>query len=214
LPSFRLEHVLEAGKTGRMWELKGRQMTIGQSAGDITFPGDARMARLHARLTVEPGQLHVEDLSNNGVFVRLVGTYMLQEGDGVLIGTQMLRFHENSEALSAAAFTGTAIRNVANLLHAPVAEFVAIGQDGEEAGRRYPLHQEEVTFGRSGATYSFPDDAFLSRVHARVYHRGENFFIEDNSRNGTYLKVRGKAPVPAGSTLIIGSQLFRVGQEK
>jgi class 3 adenylate cyclase/pSer/pThr/pTyr-binding forkhead associated (FHA) protein len=211
LPKFRLEQVVP-GATGQVWELKGKQMTIGRGAADIKFPDDPRMAPLHARLTADVGQLYVEDPGDNGVFVRLVATYTLQDNDVVLVGTQMLRFQEKREALSAAACTGTSIMNLAGMINASVAEFVALGPEGEETAR-YPLNQTEVTFGRSGATYSFPDDGFMSRTHARIYHRGENFFIEDQSRNGSYLKVRGRMPVPPSSTLIVGSQIFRVTQE-
>jgi len=45
-----------------------------------------------------------------------------------------------------------------------------------------------------------------------VYHRGEDVYLEDlGSRNGTYVKVRGKAPLPNGASVMLGSQLFRVG---
>jgi adenylate cyclase len=212
LPTFKLQHIV-SGKSSREWELRGKQMTMGQLAGDITFPDDKRMAPQHARLTADMAQLCVEDLSDRGVFVRLVATHTLQDQDVVLLGAQLLRFQEEGEALAAAASTGTALLNLAAMLDAPPAEFVAMRPDGTETGKRYALTKEEVTFGRTGATYNFPADEFMSRTHCRVYHRGENFFIEDKSRNGTFLKVRGKVPAPAGSTLIIGSQLFRVVQE-
>jgi class 3 adenylate cyclase len=212
LPVFKLQHVMR-GNTSQQWELRGKAMTIGQSAADITFPDDTRMAPTHARVTADAAQLCVEDLSNRGVFVRLVATHTLQEQDVVLMGAQMMRFSEEKEALSAAAHTGTALMNLASLLKAPPAQFICIRPDGSETGKNYPLSQEEVTFGRTGATFDFPSDEFMSRIHCRVYHRGENFFIEDKSRNGTYIKVRGKVPAPNGSTLIVGSQLFRIVQE-
>ncbi|MGI9101439.1 MAG: adenylate/guanylate cyclase domain-containing protein [Terriglobales bacterium] len=211
LPTFVLEHVV-AGSGGRKWELKGKKLTIGQTTGDVTFPDDGRMAEVHARFSADVGQLLVEDLSDYGVFVRLVATYTLQENDVILMGTQMLRLHQKAEALHAAASTGTGITNLSALIHAPVGELVVIGPDGQDTAVTYPLNHSEVTFGRSGSTFSFPDDEFMSRTHAKVYHRGENFFIEDCSRNGTFLKVRGKVPVPPGSSVIIGSQIFRVSQ--
>ena len=211
LPKFKLLQVSGGGK-GRSWDLKGKQVTMGQSSGDIAFPDDPRMAPAHARLTADVGQFYVEDLSNRGIFLRLVATYTLQADDVVLMGGQMMRFQESAEALSAAAHTGTALMNLASILEASPAEFARIRPDGSPTGQTYPLNREEVTFGRTGTTYEFADD-FMSRTHCRIYHRGENFFIEDCSRNGTYLKVRGKVPVPPGSTLIIGSQLFQVTQE-
>ncbi len=210
LPTFKLQHLV-AGASDKEWELKGKELKIGQSTGEVTFQNDTRMAPLHARFTSDAGQVCVEDLSTHGIFVRLVATYTLQEHDIVLMGAQMMRFEETAEAVTAAAMTGTAIVKVSTILEEPVAQLVRVRPDGAEEGSRYALNQEVVTFGRSGCTYNFQDD-FMSRTHARVYHRGENFFIEDCSRNGTYLKAQGKVPVPPGSTVIIGSQLFRVAQ--
>jgi pSer/pThr/pTyr-binding forkhead associated (FHA) protein len=53
----------------------------------------------------------------------------------------------------------------------------------------------------------------MSSIHARVYQRGEDYFIEDlGSRNGTFLKARGKTLVPMGTTVQIGGQQFKVNQ--
>lgn len=208
-PRFKLLHIV-TGSEGRDWEMGAQPLTIGRGGADIAFPDDSRMAPLHARLSAQAGQVTVEDLSDYGVFVRLVATYTLQQDDLILMGTQMLRFAEEDEAVRAAASTGTSMHNLAAMLNEAPAELIAIGADGQPSGVRYPLTQDEVTFGRSGTTYTFPADAFMSRTHCRVYHRGENFFVEDLSRNGTFVKVRGETPVPPGSTLIVGSQLFQV----
>jgi adenylate cyclase len=212
LPTFKLQHMVPGGAT-QEWAVKSKPVIIGQASGEIVFSNDSRMAPQHALLTANTGQLCVEDLSDRGIFVRLVATHTLQNRDVILVGTQMMKFMERSEELAAAAHTGTALMNLAAALDAPPAEFIGIRPDGSETGARYPLKQEEVTFGRSGTTYVFEKDEFMSRTHCKVYHRGENFFIEDCSRNGTYLKVQGKAPVPPGSSLIVGSQLFRVSQQ-
>lgn len=212
LPTFKLQHIVPGGQA-QEWSVRSKPVIIGQSTGDIVFSGDMRMAPQHARLTADTGQLCVEDLSNRGIFVRLVATHTLQSGDVVLMGTQMLKFLEHSDALSEAAHTGTSVMNLAAVLNAAPAEFIGIRPDGAETGLRFPIQQEVVTFGRTGATYNFDKDEFMSRTHCRIYHRGENFFIEDCSRNGTYLKVQGKAPAPPGSSLIVGSQLFRVTQQ-
>ena len=74
-----------------------------------------------------------------------------------------------------------------------------------------PLNEEEVSFGRSRGTYIFPEDPFMSRAHCKIYHRGEDFYLEDvGSRNGTFVKVRSKTPVPTGATVLVGSQVFRI----
>lgn len=212
LPTFKLQHMVPGGAT-QEWLVRSKPVIIGQSSGEIVFANDMRMAPQHALLTANTGQLCVEDLSDRGIFVRLVATHTLQSRDIILVGTQMLKFVERSDELAAAAYTGTALVNLVAALDAPPAEFIGIRPDGSETGAHYPIQQEEVTFGRSGTTFTFEKDEFMSRTHCKVYHRGENFFIEDCSRNGTYLKVQGRAPVPPGSSLIVGSQLFRVSQQ-
>jgi len=212
LPTYKLQHMVPGGAM-QEWQVRSKPIIIGQNSGDIVFANDVRMAPQHALLTADTGQLCVEDLSDRGIFVRLVATHTLQSRDIILVGTQMMKFLERSDEVAAAAYTGTALTNLAAALDAPPAEFIGIRPDGSETGARYPIQQEEVTFGRSGTTFAFEKDEFMSRTHCKVYHRGENFFIEDCSRNGTYLKVQGKAPVPPGSSLIVGSQLFRVSQQ-
>ncbi len=55
-------------------------------------------------------------------------------------------------------------------------------------GELYPLG-EEITVGRGGGCgIVLPDDSFVSTVHARLFRRGNDVFVEDlGSRNGTFL---------------------------
>jgi len=58
-------------------------------------------------------------------------------------------------------------------------------------GETYPLN-DELTVGRGGGCgVVLPDDQFVSTVHARLFRRGDDLFVEDlGSRNGTF--VNGK----------------------
>jgi class 3 adenylate cyclase/pSer/pThr/pTyr-binding forkhead associated (FHA) protein len=211
-PNYKLQHIRKDGSMGQEHQLKGNKLSLGRSQGDLQYPSDVTLAPLHARFTVEDGQLFVEDLSEGkGVFVRLVATYTLQDGDAVLMGKQLLLFREKAEAIAAAAATGTTVTDVSKMIAEPVAQFMRITPEGNEDGARFPLQEQEVTWGRSKGTYVFPDDGFMSRSHAKVYQRGENYFLEDvGSRNGTFIKVRGKTPVPVGSMVLAGGQLLKV----
>jgi FHA domain len=55
-------------------------------------------------------------------------------------------------------------------------------------GELYPLG-EEITVGRGGGCgIVLPDDTYVSTVHARLFRRGSDVFVEDlGSRNGTFL---------------------------
>ncbi len=72
-------------------------------------------------------------------------------------------------------------------------------------GELYPLG-EEITVGRGGGCgIVLPDDHFVSTVHARVFRRGDEVYVEDlGSRNGTY--VNG-APVASPIRLRRGDRV-------
>ena len=214
VPKFKLEHIRKDGTVGNIHELKEGKLTVGRIDGDLKFQADPQMGDVHAHFSVDRGQLYVEDLSGGkGVFVRLIATYTLQNGDVVMMGRQVFQFREKSEAVAAAAATGTAITEVASILNEPVAQFMAVTPTGVDESVRFPLHEQEITWGRNKGTYVFPDDGFMSRAHAKVYQRGDTFFLEDiGSRNGTFIKARGKAPVPVGAMVLVGGQLLRVAQ--
>lgn len=216
LPKFRLQHIRKDGSVGSDHELKDGKLTVGRAEGDLKFPADSQLAPLHARFEAEKGQLLVEDVSpdDRGVYVRLIATYTLQDGDVLMMGRRAFRFKEKPEAMAAAAAVGSTITDLSQLMKEPVAEFLALKADGSvEEGMRFPLNEQEVTWGRTKGTYTFPEDGFMSRAHAKVYQRGENFFLEDTgSRNGTFVRARGRAPVPVGAMVLVGGQLLKVTQ--
>jgi pSer/pThr/pTyr-binding forkhead associated (FHA) protein len=209
LAGFRLQHLKHDGSMGAEKHVTTGSLTIGASEGDWVFQGDPKLAPLHARFSVEGDQVRVEDLSGGrGVFVRLASVYTLQDADQIVMGNQMLTFREKPMAMAAAAATGTQLVDLTAMLEEPVAELV--GGDRMHA-QHFPLVEETITWGRTKGTYTFPDDHFMSGAHCRIYQRGENFFLEDTgSRNGTFVRVRDKAPVPLGTTVRVGGQIFRV----
>lgn len=212
VPRYRLTRILKDGSIGDQFKLVNDKLDVGRLRGDAQFPDDDKMAPLHAKFSLEKDQLFVEDLSGvSSVFIGLIATYTLRDGDIIRMGEQMFRFREKVEAVTNAAARGTAIIELAATMDDPVAELIFVGPDFLDTPARLPLNEEEVSFGRSRGTYVFPEDPFMSRAHCKIYHRGEDFFIEDvGSRNGTFIKVRGKAPVPAGANVLVGSQVLKV----
>jgi pSer/pThr/pTyr-binding forkhead associated (FHA) protein len=67
---------------------------------------------------------------------------------------------------------------------------------------------DELILGRSEKCHIPLGDTYASQVHARVFRRNGQFFIEDmGSTNGTYLnsrKVAGPTPVNRGDRVRIG----------
>ena len=75
----------------------------------------------------------------------------------------------------------------------------------EHEGELYPLG-EELTVGRGGGCgIVLPDDSYVSTVHARLFRRGSDVFVEDlGSRNGTFLNGD---PVSAATRLRRGDRV-------
>ncbi len=187
-------------------------LTIGRSEGDIKFPQDPGLAPLNARVFVDDGQLFIKDLSNgaDNIFLRVSGGYTLQSQDIILMGRQEFQFREISGAMSVAAGMGIALAEVSRTLAEPVAELHRLHPKGSVPAR-FPLSLDQVYFGRVKGTYTFPEDKLMSRAHARIVQRAEDFIVEDlGSRNGTFVKVRGTAPLAANGTILLGDQLLRI----
>ena len=208
---YRLVQVRSDGRPGRELEIKAGNAVVGRSQGAFTFPNDEYMQPAHTRLLLESGQLFLEPMPEADTFMSLVGSYRLQTGDVVSFGNQVLEFRVDEAALAAAAQAGKDLGELTAVLHGPVAEFVSLDADA----RRYPILEQQITWGRTKATYTFPTDSAMSRSHAKVYHRGEDFFLEDaGSTNGTFVLAREKMTVPAGAVLSIGGQRLKVLREE
>jgi class 3 adenylate cyclase len=188
---------------------------IVDSANGETDPAsaeDPKLPAVKAKFSLVEGQPTVENVGPRGrIYIRLIATYTLEADDIVAMGTRQFKFVCKPEVVAAATTVGKTLMNVSNLLEETAADFLAINPDGSSRPETYPLREEEVTFGRTNATYTFEGDRLMSRSHARVYQRGEDFFLEDlSSRNGTFVLVRGKAPVPFGAPVLVGKQMFRI----
>ncbi len=86
---------------------------------------------------------------------------------------------------------------------------VQVGEDGQK-GKRYSLVGEETTIGRSGAELSFPDDVYLSPIHALFLWKNGQLSVRDlGSRNGTWIFLDGPHRLVDGDLVLVGSQLLR-----
>jgi hypothetical protein len=81
------------------------------------------------------------------------------------------------------------------------------------SGKNFELGQE-LTIGRAEKCHVVLDDTYVSQVHARVFPRGESFFIEDlGSTNGTYLnrkRVGGATELQRGDRVKIGKTVLEM----
>ena len=84
----------------------------------------------------------------------------------------------------------------------------------EHAGRTFEL-ADELTVGRAaGCGVALDGDSYVSQLHARVFRRDDQLYVEDlGSTNGTYLnrkKVSGPMLVRRGDRLQVGKTVMEV----
>jgi hypothetical protein len=96
--------------------------------------------------------------------------------------------------------------------HAARAHLVVIAPE-EQRGRSYEL-LDELTVGRAAGCHIALDDRFVSQLHARMFRRDDQCFIEDlGSTNGTFLndeKVTGPALLARGDVVRIGNVVMEL----
>jgi pSer/pThr/pTyr-binding forkhead associated (FHA) protein/RNA polymerase subunit RPABC4/transcription elongation factor Spt4 len=74
----------------------------------------------------------------------------------------------------------------------------------------YPLLGAVTSIGRHGADINFPDDAYLSPVHAQFLIVDGNMSVRDlGSRNGTWVYLDQPHRLADGDLLLVGSQVLR-----
>lgn len=89
------------------------------------------------------------------------------------------------------------------------AKLILIRGEGVE-GLSYQLSADQHIVGRQGQLV-FPDDPFVSPIHANLFYRDEKLVVRDEgSLNGVYLRVRGSTSVEFGQLVLAGEQMFRV----
>jgi len=83
-----------------------------------------------------------------------------------------------------------------------------IDESGAVIGR-YPVAPGETTIGREGAVLEFPDDVFMSPLHAKLTVQEGHVTIRDlGSRNGTWVFLSAPHVLVDGDRVLVGSQIF------
>ena len=86
-------------------------------------------------------------------------------------------------------------------------------EPAEERGRSYELG-DELTLGRAGGCQVTIDDNYVSQLHARLFRREGQYYVEDlGSTNGTYLnrrKVTAPIAIRRGDRLQVGKTVLEL----
>jgi FHA domain-containing protein len=94
--------------------------------------------------------------------------------------------------------------------------YLKVVQPDAQAGRTYDL-DDELTIGRSpGCGVSMPEDIYTSTLHARLFRRNEQLWVEDlGSTNGTFVnseQIKQAVRLGKGDLLQVGSTVFEVSR--
>ena len=89
-------------------------------------------------------------------------------------------------------------------------------EPAEHRGESYPLG-DEITVGRGGGCgIVLTADQFVSTVHARVFRRGDDVFVEDlGSRNGTFVngeRIATTTKIRRGDHVQFGQTVAEMGR--
>jgi hypothetical protein len=194
------------GTEGGTHELRNGENKLGRSFGPI-FENDGYLSPVHAQLDLRGANGVVRDLDSlNGVFVKMTAEEELVSGQIIRIGQELLRF----ELIGAPEPTADGTE----LMGSPNPGYwgkltVIIGRD--ITGAAFPLLGESVTLGRERGEINFPDDGYVSGLHARITLKDNRVFLQDlGSSNGTFIKVNGERNVGHESFVLLGQQLFRL----
>ena len=192
------------GSMGGTFTLQGDEVMLGREAGDL-FAHDGYLSPVHTRLVHEGDEVIVEDAGSlNGVFVKITGEEPLADGDIFRLGQELLRFDvvREPEVLE----DGTEIMGSPNPDYWGRLSLIA-GPDID--GSAFPLMGDEVMLGRERGDILFPDDGYVSGIHAKISITEAGFMLTDlGSSNGTFLRLIEPRSITAGDYILMGQQLF------
>jgi len=71
--------------------------------------------------------------------------------------------------------------------------------------------ESTLKVGREGCDLNFPSDAQMSLLHCSIEEAaGKYLLLDHDSKNGTYLRIKGEAALTHGDYVFIGKKLLRV----
>lgn len=200
----------DAAMEGLSFALNAQEHIVGRQ-GHLTFPEDRFVSPRHANLFYRDGKLVVKDEGSvNGVFVRLRGSIDLQSGDMFLAGEEVFRVDATPKASDHPDPDGTYFWSSPKR---PSPFRVVQILQGGAVGNVVCAREAGVTIGREGGEMNFPTDVYMSATHARVEAdpSGSKLVLTDlNSRNGTYVRMRGERELNHGDYIFIGKKILRV----
>ena len=194
-------HPLQAGET-----------TIGRDGSDMEFSEDPYLSPVHLKFTATADELVLRDLgSRNGTWVFLTEPHRLNDGDRILLGSQVLEYRR-------LGYPGPhpperdATRRLGSLVpSADIAKLTQMRSDGSARDVMHLSPGRDVVLGREDGDWIFPYDPSMSGRHAQIRSEDADFVLMDaGSRNGVAVAARGDIPSPLGTRMLAGDKMLRI----
>jgi pSer/pThr/pTyr-binding forkhead associated (FHA) protein len=197
------------GMDGVSYHLNAAEHIAGRKAGAILFPEDNYLSPRHANFFYDQGRLFVRDEGAlNGIFIRIRQPAELEDGDVFLAGEELLRVETRD--LGGDTVGPDHTHFFASPRPSRAHRIVQLFEGGRSGLVCFP-REETVTIGREHCHINFPNDRFISGRHCRVDFSGTTALLTDmQSRNGTYVRIKGQRELVHGDYLFLGRQLLRV----
>ncbi|MEO8622063.1 MAG: FHA domain-containing protein [bacterium] len=207
----RLALLDESGEVASTFSLDRGEAVIGRGDADIKFE-DVFLSPVHARFELRDGELWVRDLgSRNGTWTFIEGPTKLDDGDVLLVGSQLLRFRRLGYPGPHPPEADSTRRMGSLVPSADVAVLEQLRADGSVRDTFHLSPARTVLLGREAGDWVFPYDQTMSGRHAEVRSQDAEFFVHDaGSRNGVAIGVRGEVAVKKGQRILVGDQVLRV----
>jgi pSer/pThr/pTyr-binding forkhead associated (FHA) protein len=200
----------DAAMEGLSFALNAQEHIVGRQ-GHLTFPEDRYVSPKHANLFYRDGKLVVRDEGSlNGVFVRVRGTVDVQSGDIFLAGEQVFRVDATPKATDHPDPDGTYFWSSPKR---PSPFRITQLLQGGAPGNVVCARETGINIGREGGEMNFPTDVYMSATHCRIEADaggGRLTLTDQNSRNGTYLRLRQERELVHGDYIFIGKKILRV----
>lgn len=174
---------------------------------EIVSPGDdSAMERACIQISDVDGEIQVEEMGGDGVFLRVRGEHALLLPCELRIGSHRCLLEELETGSDVpmpgfwGATKGEAQARLTDIL------------DGGVMGDTFILRQGQSTVGREeGGIVFFPTDGFVSGTHARFTVEGNSITITDlNSSNGTFIRICDKVHAQDGDQFLMGHYLLKI----
>ena len=215
LPAVSLKYVLrpfsQRDSHHAVVPIADAPVVIGRSEGDVKVADDDFVSPRHARFVVHESRLMVDDLDSlNGVWLRVRVDAALDSGDEFLVGQQLLRIESVGKRSADARDDGT--RRLGIAANGRRFRIAQLADDGAPLDV-YHLPAQGCRIGRRLGDIVFTEDTFMSGTHALLMPADDGVTLRDlSSRNGCWVRIRGRHALETGDAVMIGRTVWRIGR--